>query len=49
MNLKVGIIGLPNVGPGTLLSIPVVYVHASWWRKYGAALSSVMLIVWRCD
>lgn len=36
MNLSVGIVGLPNAGPSRTLAIPVVYVHASWWRVYGA-------------
>lgn len=36
MNLKVGIVGLPNAGPGKSLAIPEVYVLASWCRVYGA-------------
>jgi hypothetical protein len=38
MNLKIGIVGLANVGPSRTLAVPVVYVHASRCRVYGAAL-----------
>ncbi len=37
MNLKVGIVGLPNTGPSRTLAVPVVYVHASRCRVYGTA------------
>jgi len=40
MNLSIGIVGLPNVGPSTTLAIPEVYVLASWCRVYGTRLQS---------
>lgn len=38
MNLSVGIVGLPNVGPIQNLLLLVVYVHAVEGRLYGTAL-----------
>lgn len=38
MNLSVGIVGLPNVGPIQSLPSSEVYVLASKGRLYGAAL-----------
>jgi len=38
MNLSVGIVGLPNVGPIQSLLAPEGYVLASQERLYGAAL-----------
>ncbi|MDO8451989.1 MAG: hypothetical protein Q7S76_03910 [bacterium] len=37
MNLKVGIVGLPNAGPSRTLAALEVYVLASRWRVYGTA------------
>ncbi|MEK7543992.1 MAG: hypothetical protein AAB557_03940 [Patescibacteria group bacterium] len=37
MNLKVGIVGLPNAGPSTTLAVPEGYVLASRCRAYGTA------------
>lgn len=38
MNLSIGIVGLPNVGPIQSLPSPEVYILASKGRLYGAAL-----------
>ncbi len=37
MNLKVGIVGLPNACPSTTLAVPEGYVLASRCRVYGTA------------
>ncbi|GEM_PF-6107203 len=41
MKLSIGIVGLPNVGPGKTLSIPEAYVLASWCYVYGTRLQTI--------
>lgn len=44
MNVSVGIIGLPNVGPIQNLPSPEGYVLASKGRLYGAALALLEIL-----
>ena len=37
MNLRIGIVGLPNAGPSRMLAVPEVFVLASRCRIYGTA------------
>lgn len=43
MNLGIGIVGLPNVGPIQNLLRLVVYIHAAEGRLYETALSGLFI------